>query len=426
MFKQHNIITAVELGTDKVCVLIGEYAGEELNIIGKGVVPSGGAVVKGEIVSMDLMVEKLNEALDTADIQSGHELNNSTMFTIAVTNCDMDSLLGEGTAFVQNEEHRIGEEEIYEAVSNAKVQSLNVDRRWVNSLDAYFMIDGVRRSSQPLNQRANILKAYSHIIHGNSNRLENFSAILLDAGLEYEPEMIFSPIADMFGVLSDDELESGTLLVDIGAGTTEYAVVFQNGVLASGVIAIGFEHVANDIAVGLNLPINFCRKILTDGTLEKQTCTGENLHLECRTNSGSMRRVPVASFNRIADERLREIFDLLRGKLCKESFWNNLGSGAVLTGGGAKYFKTRDIFHQVCDLPSRIGKPYSAINAIPPELDDPCYGTIYGVLRYGHLLALQYESRRKDSFGGNIRDKISGFGDAFARTFKNLRNNMKI
>lgn len=423
MFKQHNIITAVELGTDKVCVLIGEYAGEELTIIGRGVVPSDGAVVKGEIVSMDLMIEKLNEALDTADMQSGHELNNSTMFTMAVTNCDMDSLLGEGTAFVQNEERRIGEEEIYEAVSNAKVQSLNLDRRWVNSFDAYFMIDGVRRSSQPLNQRANTLKAYSHIIHGNSNRLENFAAILLDAGLEYEPEMIFSPIADMFGVLSDNELESGTLLINFGAGTTEYAVVCQNGVLASGVLAIGFEHVANDIAAGLNLPINFCRKLLADGSLEKLTREG-TLNLECRTNSGNMRRIPVDTFNRIADERIREIFELLRNKLAKESFWNNLASGAVLTGGGAKYFKTRDIFHQVCDLPSRIGKPYSAVNHIPPELDDPCFGTIYGVLRYGHLLALQFESRRKDSFGGIIRDKISGFGDAFARTFKNLRNNI--
>ena len=285
MFKQHNIITALEIGTSKVCVLIGEYTDDELSVIGKGEVPSDGAVVKGEIVSMDLMIEKLIDAMEEADQQSGNELNNSAMYVVSVTGCDISSMLSEGTAFVQNEERRISEDEIFEAVNNAKVHTLSVDRRRVNSFDAYYMLDGVRRSSQPLHQRANVLKAYSHIIHGNSNRLENFSAILADAGLDYAPEMIFSPIADMFGLLSDDELENGTLLIDFGAGSTEYAVVCNSGVLASGVIGIGFEHVANDLAIGLNLPISYCRKLLSDGLLEKYTRENAQF-IECRTNSG--------------------------------------------------------------------------------------------------------------------------------------------
>lgn len=424
MFKTHNIITAVELGTSKVCVLIGEYAGDELTVIGKGETACDGAVVKGEIAAMDLMIEKITDAMDQADIQSGHELNNSAMFTLAVTGCDMDSMLGEGTAFVQNEERRIGEEEMYEAVNNARIKPLNVDRKLVNSFDSYYMIDGVRRFSQPQGQRASVLKAYSHIVHGNSNRLENFSAILLDAGLDYEPEIIFSPIADMFGVLSDDELESGTLLIDFGAGTTEYAVICNNGILASGVLAIGFEHVANDISVGLNLPINHCRKLLEDKTLENMVMRNES-HIECRTNSGSMRKIPVLSFCRIADERIREIFELIRGKLIRENFWNNLSGGCVLTGGGAEYFQTRDIFHQVCDLPSRVGKPLG-VNNMAMELNSPRYSTVYGTLRYGHSLALQNESRRRNSLSGGLRDKISGLGDVFARSLKSLRNNMKI
>ncbi len=422
MFKTHNIITAVELGTSKVCVLIGEYSEEGLSVIGKGETDSSGAVVKGEIASMDLMIEKLIDAIEQADIQSGHELNNSSMFAVAVTGCDMDSLLGEGTAFIQNEERRISEEDIYEAVNNAKVQPLNVDRRLVNSFDAYYLLDGIRRSSQPLNQRASTLKACSHIIHGNSNRLENFAAILSDAGVDYEPEMIFSPVADMFGVLSEDELESGTLLIDFGAGTTEYAVVCNNGVLASGVLTIGFEHVANDLAIGLNLPIDFCRKILEDGTLAR--LTRENaVHFECRTKPGAVRKIPVESFNRIADARIREIFEIIRQKLGKESFWNNLASGCVLTGGGAEFFRTREIFNQVCDLPARIGKPFDA-NNVPVGLESPRYSTIFGVLRYAYLLALQNDSRRKNSLGSGLRDKISGFGDAFARTLKNLRSKM--
>lgn len=424
MFKQHNIITAVEIGTSKVCVLIGEYTEDELIVIGKGAVPSDGAVVKGEITSMDLIIEKLIDAMEQADLQSGHELNNSAMYVMTVTGCDMSSLLSEGTAFVQNEEHRITENEICEAVSNARICNLGVDRLAINSFDAYYMIDGTRRSSQPLYQRASTLKAYSHIIHGNSNRLENFSVILHDAGIDYTPEMIFNPIADIFGLLSSDEEENGTLLIDFGAGSTEYVVICNNGLLASGVIGIGFEHVVNDVAIGLNLPVNYCRKLLTDGTLEKYT--RENVQfIECRTNSGSVRKIPLESFNRIADARIRELFELIRNKLWKESFWNNLAAGCVLTGGGVKFFQTKTIADQVTELPSRIGVPFNAKSTVPPELNDPAYSTVYGALQYGYKRAIQ-DNSRNSSFGNNLKDKISGFGDTIARTLKNLRNSMNI
>lgn len=421
MFKTHNIITAVELGTSKVCVLIGEYSEDGLTVIGKGEAASDGAVVKGEVFSMDLLNEKLIDAIELADIQSNRELNNSSMFSVAVTNCDMDSLLGEGIAFIQNEDRRITEDDVCEAINNAKLQPLNVDRSLVNSFDAYYLLDGVRRSFQPLNQRASTLKACSHIIHGNSNRLGNFTASLSDAGLDYEAEMIFSPVADVFGVLSDDELESGTLLIDFGAGTTEYAVVCNHGMLASGMLAIGFDHVANDISIGLNLPIDFCRQMLENGTLAK--LTRENaVQCECRTKSGAVRRIPVDSFNRIADARIREIFEIIRQRLSKEKFWNNLAAGCVLTGGGAEFFRTREIFNQVCDLPARIGKPLESNGCV--DLNSPRYSTVYGALQYAYMLALQRDSRRRNSFGSGLRDKISGMGDAFVRTLKSLRSKM--
>ena len=198
----------------------------------------------------------------------------------------------------------------------------------------------------------------------------------------------------------------------------------NNGLLASGVIGIGFEHVVNDVAIGLNLPVNYCRKLLTDGTLEKYT--RENVQfIECRTNSGSVRKIPLESFNRIADARIRELFELIRNKLWKESFWNNLAAGCVLTGGGVKFFQTKTIADQVTELPSRIGVPFNAKSPVPPELNDPAYSTVYGALQYGYKRAIQ-DNSRNSSFGNNLKDKISGFGDTIARTLKNLRNSMKI
>ncbi len=423
MFKQHNIVTAIELGTSKVCVLIGEYIGEELAVIGRGEAASSESIIKGEIIAMDSVQEKLIEALDQADAQSGHELNNSAMIVMAVTGCDINSFISEGVAFVQNEDGRVGENEIYEAVRNAKPVQLGVGRRMIHSVDAYFELDGTRRVAKPLNLQASKVQAFSHIIHGDSNRLENFSSLLTYCGFDCEPEMIFSPIADIFGVLSEDERENGTLLIDFGAGTTEYVVVCKNGVLASGVLGIGFDHVASDLSVGLNLPVNFCRSILSDGTLE-QAVRENRSFMECRTTSGGMRKIPVDSFIRIADARIRELFELISRNLARESFWRNLAAGCVITGGGAEFFKTQEIFRQVCDLPSRIGRPFG-FNNLSNESCGPRYSTIYGALNYGYERCMQQESRRNDSLGGGILNTISVLGDAFTRTFKSWRKNIK-
>lgn len=423
MFKQRNIITAIEIGTSKICVLVGECSGDTLAVIGRGEVDSDGAVVKGEIAAMDLALEKLIDALDQADDESGREINNSALFVIAVTGCAIDSFQGVGTAFVQNEEQRIGIEEVTEALRNAQIKPLPVDQKKICLFDAYYMIDGARRVRNPLDQRAHKLEAYSHVIHGDSNRLENFRAILSDAGLEGEPEMVFSSMADALGILTADERENGVLLVDLGAGTTEYAVVYNEGVLASGVFALGFEHVANDLAIGLNLPIANCRKMLVDKTIE-QMIRENRPFCECRTNSGSMRRIPVESFQKIIDARLREIFELIYHKLMRESFWRNLAAGGVLTGGGALYFQTRDIFHQVCDLPSRIGVPYDLSGALT-DLGDPRHSTVWGALRYGCERLRQMESIRRGGARGAVLNTIAEFGDVVSRKLKSWRRSVK-
>lgn len=422
MFKQHNIITAVELGTSKICVLIGEYQDQELNVIGFAETSCMDGMAKGEIISMDAVQEKLVDALAEADSRSGNELNNSSLVVVSVTGCDMNAMVSEGSTVVQGDDGKVSEDDICEATRNSRYQQLPMDRRFVNSFDAYYKLDNVRRVPHPLNHKASTLQVYSHVIHGNSNRLENFSSVLLASGLEADEEMIFAPIADMLGVLSDDELENGTLLIDLGAGTTEYAVVCHNGVQASGVLTIGFEHVANDLSVGLDLPINFCRNILRDGTLEK-ALRAKQSHMECRTVSGGIRKIPVDSFNRIVDARIREIFEIIRKRLSRESFWRNLSAGCVLTGGGTGFYPVREIFSQVCDLPSRIGSPLG-LNGYE-ELCTPRYSTVYGALRYGHKYCLLNDSRRGSSFGNGLLDRISGLGDAFTRKLRSLRKNIR-
>ena len=423
MFRQRNIITAVEIGTSKICVLVGESSGDQLAVIGRGEVESGGAVVKGEITAMDRALEKLEDALAQADEECGREIGNSALLAVSVTGCAIQSYLGVGTAFIQSEDQRVGPADIAEAVRNAQIKPLPMDQRKICFFDAYYMLDGVRRVRNPLDHNAHKLEAYSHVVHGDGNRLENFRAILEDAGQENEPEMVFSILADAMGVLSEDERENGVLLIDLGAGTTEYAVVYNEGVLASGVFALGFDHVANDLAIGLNLSIGTCRKMLTDGTVERLIREGRSV-CECRTVSGSLRKIPTGSFQKIIDARLREIFELIYRRLSRESFWRNLAAGGVLTGGGALYFQTRDIFHQVCDLPSRLGAPCDVSGALT-GLADPRHSTVWGTLRYGHARLNQLTAAQNTGARGAVLHTLAEFGDAVSRKLKFLRKSVK-
>ena len=423
MFRQHSIITAIEIGTSKINVLVGECADDSLAVIGRGFAESAGAVVKGEIVGMDAALEKLGDAIAQADEESGGEFGNSVLTVVSVTGCAIRSFLGVGTAFVQNDEVRVGLEEIAEAVNNAQIKPLPMEQKKICLFDAYYVLDGTRRVRNPLDHSAHKLEAYAHVVHGDRNRLGNFTALLNDAGIEGEPEMVFSVLADAMGVLTEEERENGTLLIDMGAGTTEYAVVYNAGVLDSGVFTLGFDHVANDLAIGLNLPIGTCRKMLEERTIEQLIREGRGV-CECRTVNGSLRKIPVTSFQKIIDARLREIFELIYRKASRESYWRNLASGAVLTGGGALYFQTRDIFHQVCDLPSRIGRPIG-VSGASTGLDDPRCSTVWGTLCYaqGRLNAL--ESGRKGSAGAAVLHTLAQLGDAVSRKLKLFRRNVK-
>src|SRR5574344_1963159 len=133
MFHPREIVTAVELGTSKFTVLVGEVMPDgRVNIIGQGNAPSGGSVVKGEIANMDLAFDQLGMAIAEAEKSSEGELDNSRVVVVAVTGCDIDSLSGIGTVFIKNEQHRVTDRERIEAHENAKIQHLAPDREIIN------------------------------------------------------------------------------------------------------------------------------------------------------------------------------------------------------------------------------------------------------------------------------------------------------
>ncbi|MBE6388596.1 MAG: cell division protein FtsA [Lentisphaerae bacterium] len=413
MFQKRNTVCAIEFGTSKVCVLIGEVGtrGGVGAIIGHGMAYLPGAVIKGEIADMDRATKALNKALSEADRSSGGELVNCRMMTLLVSGCGIESRQAKGIVTVKNSDGVITDAEKAEANENAKVIALGSGREIINTSVSYYLVDN-RRVSNPLGQSGRRLEAYVHIIHAVASRVDNFRRAVINSGVENARiEPVFSPLAAGIGIVGELEKENGSLLIDLGAGATEYLVYFDRGVCASGVVQLGMEHVANDLAIGLNLHIDSCRKLLGSGMLEN-ALKEKRAFLEFPGPGGRMKNIPLSAFEMIVDARLREIFELVRSQLREKNAPRALGAGGVLTGGGAEYFRSRELFSDVFDLDCRIGLPADAGGA-GTDLTSPRFSALWGALKVAAFFQQSYgispEGGLKKVFGK--MGKFLGRGD---------------
>ena len=425
MFHQHNIITAIEIGTSKICVLIGEATpGENLAVIGFGQSPSNNSVVKGEIIDMDTALEQLMKAVTEADESSNRAINDSNVIALSITGSSIQSYQGSGTVFIHNEEHRVGEEEIATAIENARASNIPYDRTLINSFDSYFLLDGTKRVRNPSDMTAHKLEVCIHAVHGKTNQIENFFSLLRDSGFDEDPIPVFSGISSAYGVLTDEEKENGALVLDIGAGTCEYLAIFNMGILASGILPIGFEHLANDLSLGLELHISDCRRMLEQGIIVDHI-RERKAFIEVDASPGGIRKIPLSSFEKIIDLRLRETFKIVHSKLVSLNVLQNLSSGGVITGGGALLPRSSELFREVFHLPVRVGKPF-APNGAATGIENPRYGNLWGTLKFAEEYNQILNSKQKNSIGDKILNGADGVATRFLRSISDVFKSLKI
>ncbi|MDD5727444.1 MAG: cell division protein FtsA [Victivallales bacterium] len=425
MFQPHNIVTAIEIGTSKISVLVGEtFPDEKLAVIGFGECPANNSVIKGEIVDMDLALEQLTDAIAQADESSNRAINESNIIALVITGSSILSYQGAGTVFVHNEDHRISDGEIAAAVQNARSNNIPYDRTLINSFDSYFLLDGHKRVRNPIDMNAHKLEVCIHAVHGKTNQIENFYSLLRDAGFDDDPAPIFSAIASAYGVLTEEEKENGALLLDLGAGTCEYLAIFNMGILASGVLPVGIEHLANDLSLGLDLHISDCRELLREEIIVDHI--RERLpFIELRTSPGSLRKIPVISFEKIIDLRLREIFQVIHGRLAPQNILRNLSSGGVITGGGALLPRSSELFREIFQLPVRLGQPFAA-NGAATGLENPRYSTVWGALKFADEFSRIINVRQKGSLSEKLLNGADGVASRFLRSLSNIYKSLKI
>src|SRR4051812_31459841 len=252
MFENSSIIVGLEVGTSKVCAVVGELSADgALNIVGLGQSKSRG-VRKGEISDAPKAEEDIRNAIVEAEQMADVEIRSAYL---AVTGGHLRGFNNRGVHPVVSADREITEDDVQDVIKNAKAINLPAQNHVIHAIRQHFLVDGQDGITNPVGMLGSRVEVDVHVVHGNLNRLQN--AIRTVKGLQLDvDDIVFSGLASSLALLSNEHKELGSVVIDIGGGTTEF-VVYGNGIIKhTGVLAVGGDHISNDLAYGLKVPLS--------------------------------------------------------------------------------------------------------------------------------------------------------------------------
>jgi cell division protein FtsA len=389
MFDDSNIIVGLEIGTSKVCAVVGEQnADGGLNIVGVGQSPARG-VRKGEIVDAALAEECVRNAIVEAEQMADVEIRN---VYLGVTGGHIRGFNNRGVHPVVSADREISDDDVQDVIKNAKAINLPAENTVVHAVRQHFFVDGQDGITNPVGMLGARLEVDVHVVHGVTNRLQN--AVRLVKGLQLEvDEIVFNGLASSLALLTNEQKELGALVIDIGGGTTDY-VVYADGVIKyTGALALGGDHVSNDLGHGLKVPLSRAEKLklehgsaLVDEAMKGRTLTITNeLGLPLKT-------VNVEHLQRIMSLRLEEIFQIVAQDLEQAGLADYLRAGVFLCGGCARVPQIAKLAEPILQMPVSLGQTNS-VSGLKSALDQPEFVTAIGLAKFGSLKTRKREGK---------------------------------
>jgi cell division protein FtsA len=400
MLDQSTVIVGLEAGTSKICAMVGEVndAGA-LSIIGVGQSRSRG-VRKGEIVDAGLASEDIRNAIVEAEQMADVEVRS---VYLGVSGGHLRGFNNRGVHPVVSADREITDEDVQDVIKNAKAINLPAENHVVHVIRQHFRVDGQDGIQNPVGMLGAKVEVDVHVIHGNFNRLQN--PIRAVKGLQLEVEdIVFNGLASSLALLSNEQKELGALVIDIGGGTTEYVVCADGIVKHTGLLAVGGDHLSNDLAYGLKVPLSRAEQlkiehgsVLVDDGVKGQTVTLTNNHglVERSLNLEHLRRIMAL--------RVEEIFRLIAQEIGQTGLLDYLRSGVFLCGGGARIPGIQNLAGQIFGLPVSLGKTNS-ISGLKSALDQPEFAAAIGLVKFG---SFQARKRTSHTGLGGIKSKVS-------------------
>ncbi len=376
MQEKEEIVVGLDIGTTKICAVVGEVSGDEINIVGIGTHPSIG-LRKGVVVNIESTVESIKKAVEEAELMAGCEISS---IYAGIAGGHITGFNSRGIVAVKGSE--ITELDVERVIDAARAVAIPMDREVIHVIPQEFIVDDEAGIQNPVGMAGVRLEAKIHIVTGAVTSAHNIVKCANRSGLDV-CDIVLESLASGEAVLTEEEKELGTGLIDLGGGTSDLAIFCNKNIRHTFVLALGGNNLTNDLAIGLHAPLGEAEKIKK----KYGTCVAKNISSEETIEVPGMggrkpRKLPRQILGEILEPRMEEIFILINREIYRAGMEKLISSGIVLTGGSALLTDVTEVAESVFNFPTRLGRP-RGISGLVDVVNNPMYATGVGLVIYG-------------------------------------------
>ncbi|MFO8047987.1 MAG: cell division protein FtsA [Desulfosudaceae bacterium] len=396
--QEQDIIVGLDIGTTKICAVVGEKEGNNINVIGIGMHPSEG-LRKGVVVDIESTVTSIKKAVEEAELMAGCEISN---VYVGIAGGHVTSFNSRGVIAIKGRE--ITRSDLDRVKEAASAVAIPMDREIIHILPQEYIVDDEAGIQNPVGMTGVRLEVKIHIVTGAVASAHNIVKCAHRAGLDV-CDIVLESLASGEAVLTREEKALGAALVDMGGGTSDLAVFCGGNIRHTFVLALGGNNLTNDIAIGLRTPHSEAEKIkkrygFASASREQ---SGDLIEVK-RTGGRDPENVPVEILGEVVTPRVEEIFTLINREIISKGATEEITTGVVLTGGTALLDGICDVAESIINQPTRLGRP-GGITGLVDVVNNPMYATGVGLVLYGARNEVDKKFRIRDN---NLFNRLVG------------------
>ena len=410
MARRDQYLVGLDVGTSKIAVIVGEAMDEGgLDVIGIGIAEAKG-IRRGVVVNLEAAVDSIKKAIEEAELTAGVEID---AVYLGLSGAHVKAFNSRGVVAVAGKNREITREDVRRAINAAKAVALPSGREILHVLPQDFVVDEQDGIGAPIGMIGARLEVNVHVVTGSTSSTQNIVACVNRARVTVV-DTVLEQLAGAEAVLTSDEKELGVAFVDIGGGTTDFAIFERGSLWHTGSTPLGGGHFTNDIAVALRTPIPEAEKTKRrSGCALAALVDGEQTVEVASVGGREPRTISRRILSEVLQPRAEEIFHQLWDEIRRAGYEQSLHSGIVLTGGGSILDGMPEIADQIFDLPIRRGCPVG-VGGLTDHVNSPAFATGVGLVLYAHRVQ-QMELERSVGVGaisrvaGRLRDLFKEF-----------------
>lgn len=374
--KDREMVVGLDIGTTKICTVVGERVNGGINIIGLGSHPSKG-LRRGVVVNIETTVQSIKKAVDEASLMAGCDIRS---VYAGIAGGHIKGINSHGVIAIKNRE--ITESDIKRVVSAASAVVIPLDRKLIHVLPQEFIVDEQDGIKNPVGMLGVRLEGKVHIVTGAVTSAQNIIRCANRAGLNVN-DIVLEQLGSGEAVLANEEKDIGVALVDIGGGTTNLVIYSEGSIKYTAVLALAGNHISSDISMGLRTPNEEAEKLKKKYGCAMASMVNKDETIEVPSVGGRKNRIlSRQTLAEIIEARVEEILSLVHGEIIRSGYQNILAGGVVLTGGSAILDGMPELGEQIFNLPVRRGGPIG-VGGLMDLVNSPIYATGVGLVLYG-------------------------------------------